>query len=57
MAVERITVDLPPALKYWLDRRVQERKAAGDRKASLRAIIVEILETEAKATSSYPVLD
>jgi hypothetical protein len=56
MAIERITLDLPPALKYWLDRRVQERKARGE-KASLRAVIVEILEEKAKAISKYPVLD
>jgi hypothetical protein len=42
-AVERVTIDLPPELKYWLDKQVQERKARGDRKASLRAVVVEML--------------
>jgi len=57
MAVERVTIDLPPELKYWLDRRVQERKARGDRKASLRALVVELLEKEAQTTPAYPVVD
>jgi hypothetical protein len=57
MAVERITLDLPPELKYWLDRQVQARKAQGDRKASLHAVVVEMLEKEAKATSAYPQVD
>jgi Arc/MetJ-type ribon-helix-helix transcriptional regulator len=56
MAVERVTIDLPPELKYWLDKRVRERKARGDRKASLRALFVELLKKEAKTTSAYPVV-
>jgi hypothetical protein len=56
MAVERVTIDLLPELKYWLDKRVQERKARGDRKASLRALVVKLLEKEAKTTPAYPVV-
>jgi len=44
MAVERVTLDLPPELKYWLDAQVQQRKAAGDRKATLKGVVVEMLE-------------
>jgi hypothetical protein len=44
MAVERMTLDLPPELKYWLDTQVQQRKAAGERKATLKAVVVGILE-------------
>jgi hypothetical protein len=56
MAAECVTIDLPPELKYGLDKRVQERKARGDRKASLRALVVELLEKEAKTTPAYPVV-
>lgn len=56
MAVERVTIDLPAQLQYWLDKRVQERKARGDRKASLRALVVALLEKEAKTTPAYPVV-
>jgi len=57
VAVERVTIDLPPELKYGLDKRVREREARGDRKASRRALVVELLEKEAKTTSAYPVGD
>jgi len=56
MAVERVTLNLPPELKYWLEKVVQRRKAQGQR-MSLNALVVEILEEKAKATSDYPVLD
>jgi hypothetical protein len=56
VAVERVTTDLPPELKHGLDRRVQERKAHGDRKASRRALVVELSEREAKTTPAYPVV-
>jgi hypothetical protein len=56
MAVERATIDLPPELKYWPDKRVRKRKVRGDRKASLRALVVELLEKEAKTTPAYPVV-
>jgi hypothetical protein len=56
-AVERVTIDLPPELKYWLDKQAQERKARGDRKASLRAVVVEMLEERTKTTSTCPMLD
>jgi Arc/MetJ-type ribon-helix-helix transcriptional regulator len=56
MAVERVTIDLPAELKNWLDKRVQERKARGDRKASLRALVGDLLEKEAKTTPAYPVV-
>ena len=56
MAVERVTLDLPPELKYWLDSQVQYRKEAGVRKATLKGVVVEILEKEARATSDYPMV-
>ena len=57
MAVARVTIDRPPELKYGLDKRVRERKARGDRKASRRALVVELSEREAKTTPAYPVGD
>ena len=56
MAVERVTLNLPPELKYWLEKAVQQRKTQGQR-TSLNALVIEILEKEARATSNYPVLE
>jgi metal-responsive CopG/Arc/MetJ family transcriptional regulator len=56
MAVERVTLNLPPELKNWLEKVVQQRKAQG-RRTSVTALVIEILEEKAKATSSHPALD
>jgi hypothetical protein len=32
-----------------------QRKKAGDRQANMTALVVEVLEAKAKATSNYPV--
>jgi hypothetical protein len=37
MAAERVTLNLPPELKYWLDSQVQYRKEAGSGKPRSKA--------------------
>jgi hypothetical protein len=50
-----ISMCIPPVLKAWLEREVDRRKHAGDRQANMTALVVEVLEATAKATSRYPV--
>jgi len=50
-----ISMRIPPVLKAWLEREVDRRKNAGDRQANMTALMVEVLEATAKATSHYPI--